>query len=301
LALLLPAVAGISQESADVLKVVGSATVNQPVSKVAQILRREQSIPVLVSTFGGSSEGVRSVGEGRAEIGLLSRPLTSTERATYPDVSFKEFYIGEHVLSVVVSADVWHGGVKAISRERLQAIYEKRITNWKQVGGADAEITFFNPAEGEGSWEIFVGWLYGDPRKAPTGNFKVSETHELAKASVEFTKGSMTVMPPAMADRERSFSVALIDNNGQYLRPTPKQIATGVYPLTRHMIMITDDRPTGSARILIDLLLSDRGQAIVEESGLLTVAQVRAAGGNDYAPATSGPAGPAPATAAGAL
>jgi phosphate transport system substrate-binding protein len=284
--------AATAQDSSSVLKVVGSATVNQPVAKVAQILRREQNIPVLVSTHGGSTEAVRAVGEGRAEIGLLSRSLTSTERASYPDVTFKEHYFGEHVLAVVVSEDVWKSGLKAISKDRLQAIYEKRITNWKQAGGPDEAITFFCPAIGEGSWEIVVAWIYGETRKAPLGDFKVSESHEMAKASVEFTKGSMSIMPPALADGEHSFPIALISDTGQYLRPTPRQIAAGEYPLVRHMLAITDDRPTGPARILIEALLGELGQKIVADLGLMPVAAVREAGGNQFAPASAGPAEP---------
>ncbi len=68
---------------------------------------------------------------------------------------------------MIVAKDVWDGGVKALSKEQIRDIYEGRITNWKDAGGKDQRIVFFNKEPGRGTWEVFAHWVYGDPKKAP--------------------------------------------------------------------------------------------------------------------------------------
>lgn len=282
------------QQATAVLKVVGSATVAQAVGPAAQILRGEMSLPVLISTHGGSTAGIEAVGEGRAELGMLSRPLAASERAAFPQANLKEIYLGEHVLALVVARDVWEGGIRSLSRDRMQGIYEGQITNWRQIGGPDLPVNFFNPVAGEGTWEIFADWLYGDTRRAPVRDFKVVENHEVARAAVDFTAGAITVIPPSLANGERSFAVALVDDYGLIVLPTPRNVANGRYPLHRPLVLLSNDRPVGSARILADLLLGERGQKMLGELGMLPVETVRAAGGNRYAPLPQGPAAPKP-------
>jgi phosphate transport system substrate-binding protein len=105
------------------------------------------------------------------QIGMSSKPLSKDDAAKYPKVQFKPVHIGEDAVAMIVSKDVWDGGVRELSKEQLKGIYEGKITNWKDVGGKPQRIAFFNKEPGRGTWEVFVHWIYGSSKAAPQVSF----------------------------------------------------------------------------------------------------------------------------------
>ena len=147
---------------ANPLRINGSTTVNLPVAEAAEILRAEEKLAIQVDTQGGSSGGISMLAEGLVEVGMSSRHVTDADRAKFPKCDFREIRIGEDAVALVVSKSVWDNGVRALTKAQARAIYEGRITNWKDVGGAKAQrIVFFNKEPGRGTWEVFVHWAYG--------------------------------------------------------------------------------------------------------------------------------------------
>lgn len=115
--------------SAETLKINGSTTVNLPAAEAAEILRAEKGMRIQVDTQGGSSGGISMLGDGLVQIGMSSKHLSDTDRAKYPKVQFKEIHIGEDAVALIVSADVWNGGVQAVTKEQVKGIYEGRLKN----------------------------------------------------------------------------------------------------------------------------------------------------------------------------
>ena len=126
------------------LKINGSTTVNLPVAEAAEILRAEKGMEIQVDTQGGSSGGISMLGEGLVQLGMASKPVSADDRKKFPDCDYREIHIGEDAVALIVSKDVWEGGVKALTKEQVAGIYEGRIKNWKEVGGADRRIAFVN-------------------------------------------------------------------------------------------------------------------------------------------------------------
>jgi len=153
------------------LKINGSTTVNLPVAEAAEILRAESGMEILVDTQGGSSGGISMLGDGLVHLGMSSKHVSEEDRAKFPLCDFREIHIGEDAVAMIVSKDVWEGGVRALTREQMAGIYEGRIRNWKDLGGPDRRIAFFNKEPGRGTWEVFAHWLYGDAKKAPPVSF----------------------------------------------------------------------------------------------------------------------------------
>src|SRR4051794_25961056 len=150
--------------SGSALKINGSTTVNLPAAEAAEILRAEKGMNIQVDTQGGSSGGISMLGDGQVQIGMSSKPLADEDRAKYPKVKFNPIHVGEDAVAIIVSKDVWHGEVHAISKQQIKDIYEGRAPNWKQLGGPDERIAFFNKEPGRGTWEVFAHWVYGNPK-----------------------------------------------------------------------------------------------------------------------------------------
>ena len=208
------------------------------------------------------------LGEGLVQMGMSSKPVSAADRAKFPKCDFRETHIGEDAVAMIVSKDVWDGGVRAMSREQLAGIYEGRIRNWKEVGGPDRRIAFFNKEPGRGTWEVFAHWLYGDAKKAPAVSFPEVGGNEETRNKVASTRGAMSQLSSSWADGKRVFALSL-KVEGKEIAPTAETIATGAYPMSRPLFVLTRGEPAGEARTMVDFLLSERGQALVEKHGYL--------------------------------
>ncbi|MBC8001691.1 MAG: phosphate ABC transporter substrate-binding protein, partial [Opitutaceae bacterium] len=248
---------------AGALKINGSTTVNLPVAEAAEILRAEHKMDIQVDTQGGSAGGISMLGDGLGHIGMSSKPLGDADRAKYPAARFREIHVGEDAVALIVSADVWEGGVKAIDREQVKGIYEGRIKNWKELGGPDRRIAFFNKEPGRGTWEVFVHWLYGDAKKAPSVNFPEVGGNEETRNKVASTRGALSQLSSSWADGKKVFALGLRAADGSLVLPVPENIATRKYPMSRPLFLLTNGEATGEAKAFVDFMLSERGQALV--------------------------------------
>lgn len=269
LLLALPAALG----AVEALRVNGSTTVNPVVAAAAEILRAEEEMVIVVDTQGGSSGGIASLADGRAEVAMSSRPLTDDDRRKFPQADFRPHAIGVDAVALVVSRDVWEGGVRGLSRQQMQGVYEGRIHNWRQLGGPDRRIVFFNKEAGRGTWEVFVRWLYGDPDNAPLVSFPEVGSNEEVRTKVGSTPGALSQLSAAWADGRRVFGLGIRNPGGEVVAATPEAIASGRYPLARPLLLITDGEPRGAGRALLEFLRTPRGQELVSRQGYLTLGQ----------------------------
>ncbi len=261
--------------TAATLKVNGSTTVNLPVAEAAEILRREKSMEIQMDTQGGSAGGISLLGDGLVQIGMISKPVSDEDRAKYPKTRFRETHIGEDAVAMIVSRDVWEGGVNAVSKTQLRDIYEGRLKNWKDVGGPDRRIAFFNKEPGRGTWEVFTHWIYGDSRKSPPVNFPEVGGNEETRNKVSSTRGALSQLSASWVDGKTVFALAISEDGGEAVAPTAENIAHRKYPLSRPLFLLTDGEPQGDVKTLIDFVLSERGQALVRKHGYLSLDQLR--------------------------
>ena len=268
--LLAGALAGFASARA-ALRVNGSTTVNPVVVEAARILGTEEGLEIRVDTVGGSSGGIAALGEGRIEVAMSSRPLTERDRQRYPQTRFVATAIGTDALAIVVSRDVWSAGVKALSRPQARRLYEGEIGNWSELGGPDRRVVFFNKEPGRGTWEVFAAWLYGDADAAPLVDHPEVGSNEEARNKIASTPGAIGQLSAAWADGERVFALALEDEAGSVIAPSPETTASGSYALARPLFLITDGAPSAQAQRLIDFVLGPRGAEIVRRHGYLPI------------------------------
>jgi phosphate transport system substrate-binding protein len=261
--------------TAQTLKVNGSTTVNLPVAEASEILRAENKMDIQVDTQGGSSGGISMLGDGLVQVGMISKHVSNDDRAKYPNVKFKETHIGEDAVALIVSKDVWDGGVKSLTKEQAKSIYEGKITNWKDVGGKSQRIAFFNKEPGRGTWEVFVHWVYGNPKAAPQVSFPEVGGNEETRNKVAGTRGALSQLSSSWADGKRVFALGIKLEDGSIVEPTNENIATKKYPLSRPLFILTNGEPTGGAKTLIDFILGERGQELVKKHGYLRLRDLK--------------------------
>ncbi len=256
---------------AEVLRINGSTTVNPCVVNAAEILRVEKGMEIHVDTQGGSSGGITSLGRGLVQIAMASKYLSLSDRRKFPSVDFHSIQIGLDAVALVVSRDVWEGGVRKLSKTEVRQIYEGGVTNWKDVGGPDRRIVFFCKEPGRGTWEVFASWLYGDAKCAPFVNHPEVGSNEETRNKVASTRGSFSQLSASWADNKQVYALAVRTESGDSFAPSRSNVTSGQYPICRPLNLITRGEPVDEAKIFIDFMLAPQGQVFVNQHGYVSV------------------------------
>ena len=96
----------------------------------------------------GLGSGIQAVTEGRCDIGLSSRALKDDEKAS----GLVETVLAYDGIAIVVSPE---NPVSDLAVDTIAKIYTGEITNWKDVGGDDAEIVLIGREAGSGTRDGF--------------------------------------------------------------------------------------------------------------------------------------------------
>ena len=96
----------------------------------------------------GSGSGIKAVQEGRCDIGLSSRALKAEEK----EAGLKETVLAYDGIAIIVNPE---NPVSDLTLEQIADIYTGRITNWKDLGGNDAEIVLIGREAGSGTRDGF--------------------------------------------------------------------------------------------------------------------------------------------------
>ena len=129
---------------------VGS-TALQPLCEAAaeQFMEKNSGVQITVQG-GGSGQGITQITQGAVQIGNSD----VFAEAKVKDAADLEKIADNKVCIVgmgpIVNKDVT---VDDLTIDQLKSIFTGEVTNWKEVGGADAAITVINRASGSGtSW-----------------------------------------------------------------------------------------------------------------------------------------------------
>jgi len=120
------------------ISIVGSTTVLPIGAIVAQrYMELNPNISISVSG-GGSSTGVKSVGEGTADIGMSSRELKDSEYIDYPNL--EKHVVAKDGIAVVVNP---RNPISGIQVSTLKRIYLGELTLWSEVSNVEKLTSYY--------------------------------------------------------------------------------------------------------------------------------------------------------------
>ena len=126
----------------------GSTSMQKVIGALGEAFEGEYSGTTFTYNPTGSGSGITAVSEGRCDIGLSSRALKDEEKAQ----GLGETVLAYDGIAMVVSPD---NPVKELTLEQIADIYTGKVTNWKDVGGNDAEIVVIGREAGSGTRDGF--------------------------------------------------------------------------------------------------------------------------------------------------
>lgn len=260
----------LSCTKTDSVQVGGSTTVLPIVSVAAEEFQALHPGTTILVNSGGSGVGINQVGLGQLDIGMTSRDITEKEKERYPDVNFLTHTIGKDAVLAVVSSEIYHAGITALSTKEIQSIYAGKISNWKELGGPDREILAIDKERSRGTRHVFMKIIAGDDEAlAPGADLVMGGNNELQLA-ISQSDAAIGMLSFAWQN-EQVKGLGIEKENGAIVVPSLDNIRNGSYPIVRDIELITNGEPTGNSNTFIEYILSEKGQEIIEKAGYVRI------------------------------
>lgn len=232
--------------------VVAGSTALLPLTQQAAKEFKKINPKVSISVSGSSSiAGPQSVTKGAATIGAVDWDATT-------DVpGFKAFSgLKAHKIAVIPFATIVNkeNPVKNLTTKQLQDIFAGKITNWKEVGGNDADIVVVNRAHGSGTRVNFQMKALNGADFMSKGNYKeVGKSGEMVTAVETNINAIGYVDLPYVKGNLKSVSI-----NG--VAATTENIIKGTYKVWGYGYLVTKGNPTGADAEFIKYIQSGKFQ-----------------------------------------
>ena len=209
----------------------------------------------------GSGSGITAVKEGTCDIGLSSRALKDEETSA----GLTGTTVALDGIAVIVNAD---SQVSDLSVEQIGQIFSGEITNWKDVGGADAEIACIGREANSGTRDGFES---------------ITDTKDSCKLDQELTSTGGVIEAVAgnpnaigyasLSAVEGKAAVKALTVNG--VACTEATVLDGSYQIQRPFVLVTKEGVTlsAAAQAFFDFATSAAASDLIKNAGAVPVAK----------------------------
>lgn len=244
----------------------GSTTVG-PIAKAfaEYYMSRNPGVNITVSE-SGSGNGAKGIVNGTCDIGNMSRFMKDTEFKAALEKGVIPF---PHVVAMDGVAMIVHpsNSLKALTVAQVRDIYMGKITNWKQLGGANREIVVISRDTNSGTYETFETKVMSGERMAAGVEYVGS--NGAVRQRVQSTPAAVGYVGLGFVDR----TVKALEINKIY--PDVATVRAGTYPIARQLYMFTPGPPVLGSHVhaFVTIHLTKKGQEMVESIGFVPVTQ----------------------------
>ncbi|MBS9337669.1 phosphate ABC transporter substrate-binding protein PstS family protein [Fructobacillus parabroussonetiae] len=207
---------------------------------------------------GGSGTGLSQISQGAVSLG--NSDLYAEEKKGIKSQDLVDHRVAVVGIMPIVNKQV---GVNNLTLSQLTDIFTGKVTNWKQVGGADQKIVLVNRAAGSGTRAAFEKWAMGG---ATSKEAQEQDSSGMVKSIVQNTPGAISYVAFAY----QSNDVATLNVNG--VAPTNENVENGSYPIWSYEHIYTKGQATGDTKKFLAYMNSTSFQKkYVEKLGYISV------------------------------
>lgn len=205
----------------------------------------------------GSGSGITAVAEGRCDIGLSSRALKEDEKAQ----GLTETTLALDGIAVIVNPE---NPVDDLTLEQIAKIYTGEISNWKDVGGNDAEIVLIGREAGSGTRDGFESIT--DTAEACRYRQELTSTGDVITTVAQNPNAIGYASLAAVEDTVKSLSV-------EGVQPSEDTVKDGSYAIQRPFVLVTrTDAPLSDpAQAFFDFATSADAASIIIKAGAVAI------------------------------
>lgn len=235
----------------------GSTSMEKVIGSLKETFEAENKGITVTYNPTGSGSGITAVAEGRCDIGLSSRDLKDEEVAK----GLEGTVIAYDGIAIIVNPE---NAVDDLTIEEIAKIYTGEITNWKELGGQDAEIVRIGREAGSGTRDGFES---------------ITETAEKCKYRQELTSTGDVITTVAGNPAAIGYaSLASVKDSVKALKvdgvaPSEEAIKDGSYKVQRNFVLVTkeDTKLSDAAQKFFDYTISSDASEIIRQAGAVPV------------------------------
>ena len=233
----------------------GSTSMEKVIGALGEAFMEANSGVTFTYNPTGSGSGIQAVQEGRCDIGLSSRALKDKEKES----GLAETILCFDGIAVIVNPE---NSVADLTLQQIADIYTGKITNWSEVGGADAEIVLIGREAGSGTrsgFEEIVG-----VKDACKYRQELSSTGDVI-ATVAQNPGAIGYASLAsVKDTVRAVKVGGVE-------PGEATVRDGSYAIQRPFVLVTREGEAlgEAAKAFFDYATSTEANEIIIAAGVV--------------------------------
>jgi phosphate transport system substrate-binding protein len=259
----------------DKLVIEGSNTMLPLSQKWSEEFKKVKPAAQITVSGEGSGQGIASLINGTCQIANASRPAKDKEKDEAKKKGFEmtENAVARDGITIVVNPS---NTVKSLTVEQLAKIYAGQVRNWSEVGGPDAKIVTSGRETTSGTYAFFqedVLQKLGKETKYASDMISTPSNNKIAE-NVAAQKGGIGYIGVAYATefvkggKVREVPIAFKEGD-EALLPTPENVLSGKYPISRALFCYTRNAPEGIAKEYLDFITGPEGQKVVEAEGYI--------------------------------
>ena len=201
----------------------------------------------------GSGSGIQAVSEGRCDIGLSSRALKDDEKAS----GLVETVVALDGIAIVVNPE---NPVSDLDIDTIAKIYTGEITNWKDVGGNDAEIVLIGREAGSGTRDGFESIT--DTKDACQYRQELTSTGDVINTVSQNPDAIGYASLSAVGESVKALTVGGVE-------ATEATVKDGSYVVQRPFVLVTKEgtKLSPAAQTFFDYALSADAASIIAAAG----------------------------------
>lgn len=231
----------------------GSTSMQKVINTLGEAFMNENKNITFTYNPTGSGSGIKAVQEGRCDIGLSSRALKAEEK----EAGLKETVLAYDGIAIIVNPE---NPVSDLTIEQIADIYTGKITNWKDLGGNDAEIVLIGREAGSGTRDGFE---------------TITGTTDACQYRQELTStGDVITTVAQNPDAIGYASLVSIKDTVKALSvggvvPTEDTVKDGSYAIQRPFVLVTVEGKalSDSAQKFFDYITSSEAVSLISAAG----------------------------------
>ena len=252
---------------------VGSNTSHELISIFAEEFNKDHESIAVHSVGGGSERSIEKFLKGELLYLNSSRKLTEEEINSLEKmegVEVHEVIIGLDALAIIVNPRLC---IHELTLQELTQIFEGKITNWSEVGGADWPIQVYGRTPSSGTYsfvkEKFVRSGFARSMVCFENPQDIVRKVKLDVNGIGYVDMA-SISKKAHLPMDGIWPLSIKIEGAASVSPFQMfEVLNGNYPLTRPLYQYISSKGNSKVKDFIFFELSEKGQKIIEKNGFL--------------------------------
>ncbi len=220
---------------------------------------------------GGSGTGLTQVLDGTVDIGnsdIFAEDKLDADKAK----ELVDHKVVAQGFGVVVNKSL---GIDSLTTDQIKDIFSGKVTNWKDVGGADKEILLIHRTAGSGTRATFEKTILGGDKSLENDSLGATQdSNGAVLTAMKQNDGAISYLGLAyMNTQEAKDALTVVKING--VSDDKANICDGSYPFWSWGHMYTKGEPTGVAKSFIEFITSNDNTSSIEGLGFISGAEMK--------------------------